>query len=100
MHSSPELLVVRHSPRKQRKSRSASLVLVFFSRSETVFRGARSVCARVQSVLNKLRCFMWWGVRLNSRLLLAPASGGAGDGFLDNRVVGGGSRGWVGGFNT
>ena len=24
----------------------------------------------------------------------------AGDGFLDNRVVEGGSRGWVGGFNT
>ena len=31
---------------------------------------------------------------------MAGAPRAAEDGFLDNRVVGGGSRGWVGGFNT
>ena len=42
-----------------------------------------------------------------SAVTLASAAGHAAsitratvDGFLDKRVVGGGSRGWVGGFNT
>ena len=48
-------------------------------------------------------CRVWWcGVRVTRRVrvspaLAAPRPRAAGDGFLDNRVVGGGPEdGWVG----